>query len=102
MSFEGGGDFGFDEPIHGLLGIGADQEDFLDGSGGNIKAFESGPGWVLDFEAGGGFAFADVNSARNDPGNIGAIRDDFFQEPVEAGNPAVLAFDSPEFHRGPV
>ncbi len=86
------------EPLLCCFGVGADEEDFLDGAGGVVLAFEAGGGGVLDFEGGGGFAAADFDSAGDDAGDVGAVLDDVVEELVEAEDAAVLAFDAAEFH----
>jgi hypothetical protein len=86
------------EPLFGGFGIGADEEDFLDGAGGGVLAFDAGGGGVLDFEAGGCFAAADFDAAGDDAGDVGAVFDDAVEDLVEAVDPAVLAFDAAELH----
>jgi hypothetical protein len=89
------------EPLFGGVDVGADEEDFLDGAGADVEAFEAGFGGVLDFEAGGCFAAAGFDSAWDDAGDVGAAFDDVVQQIVEALDAAVLAFDSAELHIAP-
>lgn len=91
-----------DEPLLGGGGIGGDEEDFLDGAGGGVLAFDAGGSWVLDFEAWGSFAAADFDAAGDDAGDVGAVFDDAVEDLVEAVDPAVLAFDTAELHEGTV
>jgi hypothetical protein len=87
-----------DQPFLCGVGVAADQEDFLDGAGGGVEAFQAGFGGVLDFEAGWGFAAAAVDSAGDDAGDVGAVFDDVVEEGIEPADAAVLAFDAAEFH----
>jgi hypothetical protein len=87
-----------EKPLLGGGGVAGDEEDFLDGAGGGVLAFDAGGGWVLDFEAGGCFAAADFDSAGDDAGDVGAVFDDAVEDLVEAVDPAVLAFDAAELH----
>jgi hypothetical protein len=90
------------EPLGGLFLVSADEENFLDGSGAEIEAFDSGRGFVLEFELklGCSFSASDFDSAGDDAGDVGALGDDPIEDWIEAGDAAVLAFDAAKFHGG--
>jgi len=79
-------------------GIGTDEEDFLDGSGAAVEAFQAGGRGVLQLEAHGAFSAADLDSAGDNARDVGAVLDDVVEDGVEAFDAAVLAFDLAEFH----
>lgn len=87
-----------EEPGMGGWGIGADEEDFLDGADGGEEAFETGGCGVLDFEAEGAFAAAGFDDAGDDAGDMGAVMGDEVEDWVEACDAAMLSFDVAELH----
>lgn len=80
------------------MGVGGDEENFLDCAGAGVLAFQACIGGVLDFETGRGVTAARFYSAWDDAADVGAVSDDHVEEIIEARDAAMLAFDAAEFH----
>src|SRR6476659_2402082 len=87
------------KPLRRGLAIRADEENFLDGAGARVEAFEAGVGGVLDLEAGRRLDAAYFDSSGDDTGDVRAVLDNAVEDRVQPPDAAVLALDAAEFHR---
>ncbi len=89
---------GFFEPGFCCSTVFANQKNFLHCSRAGVKAFQSRRSWILNLKTRRSFSAADFNSTRHDSRNMRALLDDSIEDRVEPADPAMLTFDSAEFH----
>src|SRR6185503_9087937 len=92
------GDALLHQPLLRRLGVRANQEHLLNRPRPVVEALEPGLGRVLHAEARRVLAAADLDAARHDSADVGALLDDPVEDRVEPADAPVLSLDPAELH----